>query len=120
MPREPILLAHVLLAANILAAFAVLSVAAGQLLRPAPTPRARPPFAVALAVAVAASVAQLAVGGFVVAHVADVRPAALAAFEGQYHTGVGDFHVVGWPDDARQEVRWAVTWPGGLGFFLYG
>ena len=48
------------------------------------------------------------------------QPAKLAALEGHYETGPGDLTLFGWPDDEAQELRYAVSVPGGLSFLIHG
>ncbi len=98
-------LVHTLMGAWQAGAFFVISVAAYYLLRRQHEDFARASMRVAFAVAVIASLGQLASGHSSAVTVFEHQPAKLAAMEGIYETGASaDLTVLGWVDEKNQTV----------------
>lgn len=113
-------LTHTLMGAWQAGAFLVLSVAAYYLLRKRHLEFAKASIRVALPVALAAALLQLATGHRSAVGVARNQPVKLAAFEGHYATtGPAALHLFGWVDEAGQEVRGPAV-PGFLSFLIHG
>ncbi len=99
-------------------AFFVISVGAYYLLRRQHLEFARTSMKIAFAVAMVASLGQLASGHDSAVTVARHQPAKLAAFEGVYQTGKNaDLTVVGWVDEANQTVH-GIKIPGLLSWLI--
>lgn len=119
-PSSMIRLSHVLVGAFILGAFVVLSITAYYILRGRHVDMAMKSFKIALVIATVSSLGQLLLGDFHARQVARDQPAKLAAFEGQYKTtGNAPLHIIGWPDDNSQTVRFPVAIPGMLSYLVH-
>jgi len=100
-------------------AFLVVSVSAYYLLRRRHQAFARASIKIALVVALAGSLGQLATGHSSAMTVAKHQPAKLAAFEGHYpERAPGDLYLVGWVDEASESV-FGIALPGGLSFLVH-
>jgi cytochrome d ubiquinol oxidase subunit I len=110
---------HVLMGAWQAGAFFVLSVSAWYLLRKRHEAFARASFKIAVAVAMAASLLQLASGHTSAEGVAKNQPAKLAAFEGHYATGPADLTLFGWVDE-KSERAVGPALPGILSVLVHG
>jgi len=115
-------LIHVWIGAFILGAFFVMSVTAFYILKKRHEEIARKTFKAALVVGALASMAALISGHFQANNVYRHQPAKLAAFEGHFRTGEGGapLFLFGIPDEKNQQVRYAVSVPGGLSFLIHG
>jgi cytochrome d ubiquinol oxidase subunit I len=105
----------------LLGAFFVMSISAFYVLRQRHLEVARRSFLVALVFGAVFSWGALLTGDGHANQVARTQPAKLAAMEGHFHTGAGGapLHVFGIPDEAAQEVRYAIVIPGGLSFLVH-
>lgn len=112
-------LIHVWLAAFILGAFFIMSVAAWYILRRRHEDFARHSFRGALWLATLSSIAILFSGDLQAKNVYRYQPAKLAAFEGQFHTGPGTLSLFGVPDEKHGELLHVLGIPGMLGYLLY-
>ncbi len=113
-------LTHVLIGCFIMGAFFIMSISAYYLLRNRHEAFARRSFTGALLLGAISSIAILVSGHFQAHNVYRYQPAKLAAFEGQYRTGQADLNILGWPDDATEQVSYQLAIPGGLGLLLHG
>ncbi|MEW5764684.1 MAG: cytochrome ubiquinol oxidase subunit I [Acidobacteriota bacterium] len=115
-------LVHVLLGALLTGSFFVLSVSAFYLLKKRHVEFAKASMRIALAVAIAASLAQLVSGHSSAQVVAEHQPAKLAAFEGLYpETSAGaPLTLFGWVDEKEEKVKFGVAVPGLLSLLLHG
>ena len=115
-------LIHVWIGSFILGAFFVMSVTAFYILKKRHEEIARKTFKAALVVGALASMAALISGHFQANNVYRHQPAKLAAFEGHFRTGEGGapLFLFGIPDEKNQQVRYAVSVPGGLSFLIHG
>ena len=114
-------LVHVLLGAFLLGAFFVMSISAWYLLKSRHDEFARRSFTGGLMLATICSLAQLGSGHFQAAGVAEHQPAKLAAMEGIFTTEEqAPMHILGWPDEATQTVRFPIEIPGLLSFLAHG
>ena len=101
-------------------AFLVISVSAYYLLKGRHLEFARRSLKIALVVALAASLGQLATGHSSAQTVARHQPAKLAAFEGHYPVSApGDLYLGGWVDEQTETVT-GLKLPGGLSFLVHG
>jgi cytochrome d ubiquinol oxidase subunit I len=112
-------LTHTLLGAFVLGAFFVMSISAFYILRGRHLDFARRSFTLALLFGTVVTLALAVSGHFNARMVAREQPAKLAAFEGVYHTGRADLHLVGWPDADAERVDYSLDVPGGLSFLAY-
>ena len=113
-------LLHVWLGCLIVGGALVLSVSGYYLLRRRHEEFARRSLQGGLVMFTTACVLMLVSGHSQAGKVAINQPAKLAALEGHYQTGRGDLTLFGWPDDEAQELRYAISVPGGLSFLLHG
>src|ERR1700722_11447469 len=113
-------LIHTLIGAYLMGAFFVMSISAYYLLRKRHEEFARRSFTGALLLATVFSLAQLVSGDSNARMVAHQQPAKMAAFEGQFKTGVGSLSLAGWPDVEKKTVRDEVAIPKLLSFLIYG
>jgi len=114
-------LGHVILGGYILAGFFVMSVAAFYILRGRHSEFSRKSFAIGLAVATLASLAQLISGHLQGKVISRYQPAKLAAFEGHFKTedhGT-ELYLFGVPDAQEQRVKYGLAIPGILSFLVY-
>lgn len=113
-------LVHVWIAAVILGAFFVMSIAAWYLLHGKHTEFARRSFTGALILGTVFSVAALISGDLQAVNVAKTQPAKLAAFEALYKTEPRTtLYLFGWPSDAEQRVRLGIGIPGMLSLLVH-
>ena len=113
-------LSHTVSAAWQSGAFLVLSVGAFYLLRRRHEDFAAASMKIALAVALVASLLQLATGHWSAVGVAEHQPAKLAAFEAHYpESAPADMYVVGWVDQGQEEVRFGLKMPGMLSYLIH-
>lgn len=114
-------LGHVILGGYVLAGFCVMSVSAFYILRARHPEFARKNFAIGLAVATLASLAQLLSGDQQAKMVGKYQPAKLAAFEGHFKSaGHGtEMYLFGIPDAVEQRVKYGVAIPDMLSFLMY-
>lgn len=110
---------HVILGAFILGAFFVMSITAYYILKNRHVEFAKKAFTIALIFATVTSVAILFSGHFQGRNVARHQPAKIAAFEGHFKTGRGDFHIFGFPDEKEGRMKYAVAVPGALSFLVH-
>ena len=115
-------LLHVWMAAFILGAFFVMSVAAYFILKKRDERLWKETFTKALWVGAVFSILVLGSGHFQADMVAKQQPTKLAAFEGLYKTpeGGAPLYLWGWPDDQAQKVEYGFAIPGGLSFLVHG
>ncbi len=115
-------LLHVWMAAFILGAFLVMSVAAYFILKKRDEKIWKESFTNALWVGAVFSLLVLASGHFQADMVAKQQPTKLAAFEGLYKTpqGGAPLYLWGLPDDQAQKVEYGFAIPGGLSFLVHG
>ena len=114
-------LGHSILGGYILAGFFVMSVAAYYILRSRHMAFARKTFAIGLAVATVASLAQLVSGDLQAKMVGHYQPAKMAALEGHFKTenhGT-ELYLFGLPDAREQRVKYGVSIPGVLSLLMY-
>jgi cytochrome bd ubiquinol oxidase subunit I len=103
-------LAHMYLAAYIVAGFLVASVYAWGWLRGERGHYHRAALVIPLTVAALAAPAQILVGDWAARDVAETQPTKLAAMEGLGHTEKGaDIHVLGWYENG--EVKYGIPFP---------
>jgi len=111
-------LIHVWLGAFLAGAFLIISVHAYYLLKDRYVELSQKALKIALVVATAASLAQLASGHQSAHGVSVNQPAKLAAFEGHYpESAPGDLYLIGWVNKEKQEVK-GIKLPGGLSFLV--
>lgn len=111
-PTFPERLAHMVLAAYLTTALVVGAASAFQLLRNAAQPESRIALRMAIGMFAVVAPLQLVVGDASGKDVAVRQPAKLAAIEGFWPTrGEQPFHIVAWPDRARQKNDWEVSVP---------
>ncbi len=114
-------LAHTLCGAWQAGAFLVLSVSAFYLLKRRHDDFARASLRIGLALAVVASLLQLATGHISAEGVAKNQPAKLAAFEGLYDTTPrAPLYLFGWVNEQEEEVRVGLAVPGMLSWLVHG
>ncbi len=111
---------HMLLASYAAAGFAVAGIHAYVLLRHPGDPFHRAALVLALLVGMPAAILQPLSGDISARMVARTQPAKLAAMEGQFDTEAGaPLRIGGWPDEKREETRWALEIPKGLSLLAY-
>ena len=111
---------HMLLAAYAATGMAVAGVHALMLLRGAAPAFHRRALMVALLVGAPAAVLQPISGDLSARVVAVTQPVKLAALEGQWTTERGaPLRIGGWPDETREETRWALEIPYGLSLLAF-
>jgi cytochrome d ubiquinol oxidase subunit I len=114
-------LSHVIGGAWQAGAFLVISVSAFYLLRRRHEAFAKASLKVGLAVALIAAVLQVVTGHASAVGVAEHQPAKLAAFEGRYATrSEAPLALVGWVDEANENVLFSVEIPGMLSWLVHG
>jgi|DewCreStandDraft_4_1066084.scaffolds.fasta_scaffold00019_90 cytochrome d ubiquinol oxidase subunit I len=109
---------HVISASWLTGAFFVLSISGYYLFKNKHIDFAKASLKIALILAVFASLFQLFTGHQSAVGVAKNQPAKLAAFEGQYETGVGDLYLLGWVNEEKKETI-GIKIPGFLSFLVY-
>jgi len=111
-PSFPYRLVHMVLAAYLTTAFVVGGVGALHLLRDATDRTARIMFSMAMWMAVVVAPLQLVAGDLHGLNTFQYQPAKVAALEGHYETQQGaPLYLIGWPDDAAEETRFAIGIP---------
>jgi cytochrome bd ubiquinol oxidase subunit I len=113
-------LVHVWIAAAIMGAFFVMSIAAWYVLQGRHPAFAERSFRGALALATAASLAMLVSGDSQARALAHTQPAKLAAFEAHYATGPAALSLVGWPQDGGRRIAGNLGVPGLLSLLVHG
>ncbi len=112
-------LIHVWIGAFLAGTFLILSVHAWYLLKNRHVELSKKAFKIALSIALASSLAQLATGHKAADGVAHNQPAKLAALEGHFDSlSVADMYLFGWVNKQTQEVS-GLKVPGGLSFLLH-
>lgn len=109
---------HVISASWLTGSFLVLSISAYYLFKKIHFDFAKASLKIALILAVIASLFQLFTGHHSAVGVAKHQPAKLAAFEGQYETGVGDLYLLGWVNEEKKET-YGIKIPGFLSFLVH-
>ena len=113
-------LVHTLLGAYLVGGALVASVSAYHVLKGRHAALMRKSLGLAVLFAVAAALALPLSGDLQARIVARTQPAKLAAFEGLYRTTArAPLSLAGLPDDARQELRFAVAVPGLLSLLVH-
>src|SRR5580658_9114900 len=111
-PTLPERFAHMGLAAYLTTALVVGAASAFQLLRQPDEPASRTALRMAIAMFALVAPLQLLVGDHSGKDILVRQPAKLAAIEGFWDTQSGQpFHIVAWPDRARQANDWEVSIP---------
>jgi cytochrome d ubiquinol oxidase subunit I len=111
-PSLPQRFAHMVLAAYLSTALMVGAASAFQLLRAPDQPESRIALRMAIGMYLAVAPLQLFVGDYAGKQLPVQQPAKLAAIEGFWDTRAAQaFHIVAWPDRARQRNDWAVSLP---------
>jgi cytochrome d ubiquinol oxidase subunit I len=112
-------LAHTVLAAYLTTALVVGGVGAWHLLRGRATAEVRTMFSMAMWMAALVAPVQIFVGDAHALNTYEHQPAKILAIEGYYHAypDGAPWHIIGFPDDESETVRWAVSLPkmGSLG-----
>lgn len=113
-------LSHVLGGAWVTGAALVMSVSAYYLLKNRHVEFARCSLKIALALALFASLFQLATGHLGADGVAVNQPAKLAAFEGHYAASApADMYLFGWVDEGAEKVKYGLKIPGMLSWLVH-
>ena len=111
-PSFPQRLTHMVLAAYLSTALMVGATSAFQLWRRPDQPESRIGLRMAIGMYFVVAPLQLLVGDYAGKQLVAQQPAKLAAIEGFWDTKAAqDFHVVAWPDRARQGNDWEVSLP---------
>ncbi|RPI20229.1 MAG: cytochrome ubiquinol oxidase subunit I [Acidobacteria bacterium] len=111
---------HMLLASYAAAGFAVAGIHAYVLLRHPGDRFHRAALTLALLVGMPAAILQPLSGDISARMVARTQPAKLAAMEGQFETEAGaPLRIGGWPDEQREETRWALEIPKALSLLAF-
>lgn len=114
-------LTHVLMGCLQAGAWFVLSVSAYYLLKKRHLEFAKASVKIALSVALIASTGQLVSGHSSARGVSRYQPVKLAALEGHYVPNApADFHLFGWVDERKEEVRGGIAIPRFLSFLVHG
>lgn len=110
---------HMTLAALVVTGFSVAAVHAWYLMRDRRSAFHRSALEIALAMGAIAAPLQLISGDISARWVARLQPAKLAAMEAHYHTSAAaPIQIGGIPDDATEQVRFALTIPAGLSLLV--
>ncbi|HLA79553.1 MAG TPA: cytochrome ubiquinol oxidase subunit I [Vicinamibacteria bacterium] len=111
---------HMTLAAFASVGLAVAAIHASRLLRDPTSAFHRHAYALALLLGGAASLLQPLSGDLSARHLAEHQPVKLAAMEGQFKTERGaPLRIGGWPDQDRQETRFALEIPYALSLLAF-
>jgi cytochrome bd ubiquinol oxidase subunit I len=111
-PSFPQRLAHMVLAAYLSTALMVGAASAFQLWRQPVRPESRIALRMAIGMYFVVAPLQLLVGDYAGKQLEAQQPAKLAAIEGFWDTKAAqDFHIVAWPDRARQRDDWEISLP---------
>lgn len=112
-------LSHTLVGAMIAGGFFVLSVSSYYILRGKHLEFAKRSIRIALPFSLVFCLLALATGDWQAKNVAQHQPAKLAAMEGQYETGSNaPLHVIGIPNNEKQEVEFGIALPGMLSYLV--
>ncbi len=112
---------HVYMGAWQAGAWLVLSVSAYYLLKKKHQEFAKASMKIALGVALAASLGQLASGHASALYVQKYQPAKLAALEGHYaENAPADLYLIGAVDDKNEKMHWGIKIPGALSYLIFG
>jgi cytochrome d ubiquinol oxidase subunit I len=114
-------LTHTLLGAFILGAFFVMSISAWYLLKNCHRDFAERSFTIALVFGAIASFAMALSGHSQAREIARDEPAALAAFEGHFHSedGPTGLYLFGWPNEEEERVDFGIQIPAMLTFLVH-
>jgi cytochrome d ubiquinol oxidase subunit I len=111
---------HMLIAAYMSTGLAVAGLHAALILRRGASPFHRHALTTALLVGCPAALLQPLSGDFSAQVVARTQPVKLAALEGQFETIRGaPLRIGGWPDESREETRWAIEIPRALSLLAF-
>jgi cytochrome bd ubiquinol oxidase subunit I len=111
-PSLPQRFTHMVLAAYLSTALMVGAASAFQLLRSPAQPESKIALRMAIGMYFVVAPLQLFVGDYAGKQLPAEQPAKLAAIEGFWDTKAAqDFHIVAWPDRARQRNDWQVSLP---------
>jgi len=115
----PYRFAHTVIAAYLTTALVVGGVGAWHLLGRRDTPEVRKMFSMAMWMAALVAPVQIVVGDEHALNTYEHQPAKILAIEGYFHAypDGAPWHIIGWPDDEAETVRYAVSLPkmGSLG-----
>jgi cytochrome d ubiquinol oxidase subunit I len=118
-PSFPYRFAHTAIAAYLTTALVVGGVGAWHLLKGRGTPEVKKMFSMAMWMAALVAPVQIVVGDEHALNTYAHQPAKILAIEGYFHAYPqgAPWHIIGWPDDAAETVRYAVSLPkmGSLG-----
>jgi cytochrome bd ubiquinol oxidase subunit I len=117
-PSFPYRIAHMLNAAYLTAGFVVLAVGARYLLEDRHPDQARTMMRMAIGLLVVLAPLQLFIGDQHGLNTLKHQPMKIAAMEGHWDTGPGDFHVFAWPDEQAEMNRFAISIPRGSSLIL--
>ena len=111
-PSFPQRLAHMVLAAYLSTALMVGAASAFQLWRDPAQPESKIALRMAIGMYFVVAPLQLLVGDYAGKQLVVQQPAKLAAIEGFWDTKAAqDFHIVAWPDRARERNDWEISLP---------
>ena len=112
-PSFPYRLVHTVIAAYLTTAFAVGGVGAWHLLKDRANPYARKIFSMAMWMAAIATPVQIIAGDQQSLNTQEYQPAKIMALEGHFQSypNGAPFYIVGWPNDAKQRMEYAVSIP---------
>lgn len=112
---------HSTLSCYISVAFAVAGWYAWQILKGKREPYYQSALVCAMAIGGITAVVQPISGDLLAKYVFKTQPVKFAAMEGQYKTEKGaPLRIGGWPDDEKEETKYAIEIPGGLSFLATG
>jgi cytochrome bd ubiquinol oxidase subunit I len=117
-PSFPYRLAHMLNAAYLTAGFVVLSVGARYILANRHPDQARTMMRMALGLLAVLAPLQVLIGDQHGLNTLKHQPMKIAAMEGHWETGPGDFHVFAWPDEAAETNLYSISIPQGSSLIL--
>lgn len=111
-PSFPYRLVHMVLAAYLTTALVIAATGAWHVLRDRRNEAARIMLSMALWLIALVAPLQIVAGDLHGLNTLTHQPAKIAAMEGHFETAAGQpFHVVGWPDVEKGQVRWALSIP---------
>src|SRR5262244_1414019 len=117
-PSFPYRLAHMLNASYLTAGFVVLAVGARYILADRHPDQARTMMRMSLCLLAVLAPLQLLIGDQHGLNTLKHQPMKVAAMEGHWDTGPGDFHVFAWPDETAEMNRFAISIPQGSSLIL--
>ncbi len=118
-PSTVVRLSHVLLGCFAVSAFFVLSISAYYILKKQHVDFAKHSFRGALIFGLLSSLGLGINGHFQAQNMYTYQPAKIAALEGHFKTGRGDFSFIGWPNEEEDRLDFELGIPGGLSFLLF-